>query len=39
MSLLVLLAQPHSSAAGRAIARLSQIRTRSGRAPPLSLTA
>jgi len=34
VSLAVLLAQPHSSAAGRAVARISQIRTRSGRAPP-----
>jgi len=29
-----LLAQPHSPAAGRAAARLSQIRTRAGRGPP-----
>jgi len=34
VSLPVLLAQSHSPAAGRAAARLSQIRTRSGRAPP-----
>lgn len=34
VNLPVLLAQPHSAPAGRAAARLSQIRTRSGRAPP-----
>jgi hypothetical protein len=34
-----LLAQPHSPAAGRAAARLSQIRTRSGRAPPVDSLA
>lgn len=34
VSLPVLLAQPHSPAAGRAAAQVSQIRTRSGRAPP-----
>jgi hypothetical protein len=34
VSLPVLLAQPHSPAAGRAAARLSQIRTRAGREPP-----
>jgi hypothetical protein len=33
-SLPVLLAQAHSPAAGRAAARLSQIRTRAGRGPP-----
>ena len=33
----VLLAQAHSPAASRAAARLSQIRTRAGRAPPSSL--
>jgi hypothetical protein len=38
-SLPALLAQPHSSAACRAAARLSQIRTRSGRAPPSTLLA
>ena len=32
----VLLAQRHSPAAGRAAARLSQIRTRAGRGPPAS---
>ncbi|MGO9336527.1 MAG: hypothetical protein ACLPY1_03365 [Terracidiphilus sp.] len=37
VSLPVLLAQPHSPGAGHAIARISQIRTRSGRAPPASL--
>jgi hypothetical protein len=31
-----LLAQPHSPAAARAAARLSQIRTRAGRGPPAS---
>jgi hypothetical protein len=36
VSLPYLLAQPHSSAAGRAAARLSQIRTRAGRGPPAS---
>jgi hypothetical protein len=35
----VLLAQTHSPAARRAIAKISQIRTRSGRAPPASLLA
>ncbi len=35
LSLPMLLAQPHSSAAGRATARLSQIRTRAGRGPPV----
>jgi hypothetical protein len=30
----VLLAQPHSPAAGRAAARLSQLRTRANRGPP-----
>ena len=39
VSLPVLLAQPHSPAAGRAIARISQIRTRSGRAPPAGVAA
>ncbi len=34
VSLPALLAQPHSPAAGRAAARLSQIRTRTGRGPP-----
>lgn len=34
VNLPILLAQLHSPAAGRAIARISQIRTRSGRAPP-----
>jgi hypothetical protein len=34
VSLPVLLAQAHSPAAGRAAARLSQIRTRAGRGPP-----
>ena len=34
VSLPVLLAQPHSPAAARAAARLSQIRTRTGRGPP-----
>jgi len=33
----ILLAQPHSPAASRAAALLSQIRTRAGRAPPSSL--
>jgi hypothetical protein len=32
----VLLAQSHSPAAGRAAARLSQLRTRAGRGPPAS---
>jgi len=36
VSLPVLLAQPHSPAAGRGDARLSQIRTRAGRGPPSS---
>ena len=36
VSLPVLLAQAHSPAAGRAAARLSQIRTRAGRGPPAS---
>ena len=31
-----LLAQPHSPPAGRAAARLTQIRTRAGRGPPVS---
>ena len=35
----VLLAQPHSPAAGRAAARLSQLRTRSNRGPPDSTLA
>ena len=35
----VLLAQPHSPAAGRAAARLSQIRTRAGRGPPAATFA
>jgi hypothetical protein len=35
-SLPVLLAQAHSPLAGRAAARLSQIRTRAGRGPPAS---
>ncbi len=39
VSLPVLLAQPHSPAAGRAAARLSQIRTRTGRGPPAAFTA
>jgi hypothetical protein len=34
VSLPVLLAQPHSPAASRAAARLSQIRTHAGRGPP-----
>jgi len=34
-----LLAQPHAPAAARAAARISQIRTRSGRAPPASFLA
>jgi hypothetical protein len=34
-----LLALPHSGSATRAAARLSQVRTRSGRAPPASLLA
>ena len=34
-----LLAQLHSARAARAAARLSQVRTRSGRAPPLNLLA
>ncbi|MGA9670053.1 MAG: hypothetical protein WBQ94_12645, partial [Terracidiphilus sp.] len=34
-----LLAQPHSPAATRAAARLSQIRTRAGRGPPASALA
>lgn len=36
VSLLVLLAQAQSPAAGRATSRLSQIRTRTGRGPPAS---
>jgi hypothetical protein len=36
VSLPVLLARPHSPAAGRADARLSQVRTRAGRGPPAS---
>jgi hypothetical protein len=39
VTLPVLVAQPHSPAAARASARISQIRTRSGRAPPASLAA
>jgi hypothetical protein len=39
VSLPGLLAQRHSPAAGRAAARLSQIRTRSGRAPPAASLA
>jgi hypothetical protein len=39
VSLPVLLAQPHSPAAGRAAARLSQIRTRVGRGPPAAILA
>ncbi len=38
-SLPVPLAQAHSLAMGRAAARLSQIRTRAGRAPPASASA
>jgi hypothetical protein len=34
-----LLAQPHSPAAARAVARLSRIRTRAGRGPPASALA
>jgi hypothetical protein len=36
VSLPALLAHPHSPAGGRSAARLSQIRTRAGRAPPQS---
>jgi hypothetical protein len=36
VTLPVLLAQPHTLQAGRAAARLSQIRTRAGRGPPTS---
>jgi hypothetical protein len=39
VSLPVLLAQPHSPAAGRATARLSQIRTRTNRGPPATILA
>jgi hypothetical protein len=39
VSLPGLLAQPHSPNAGHAAARLSQIRTRSGRAPPATSLA
>jgi len=39
MSLPFLLAQSHSPAAGRATARLSQIRTRASRGPPSSLAS
>ncbi len=39
VSLPVLLAQSHSPAAGRAAARLSQIRTRAGRGPPATILA
>ena len=39
VSLPVLLARPHSPAAGRADARISQIRTRAGRGPPASKLA
>jgi hypothetical protein len=39
VSLPVLLAQMHAHAAGRATARLSQIRTRAGRGPPASSLA
>jgi len=39
VTLPVLLARPHSPAAGRAAARLSQIRTRAGRGPPFSKAA
>jgi hypothetical protein len=39
ISLPVLLALPHSPAAGRAEARISQIRTRAGRGPPASKLA
>ena len=35
----VLLAQPHSPAAGRAAARLRQVRTRAGRGPPVTILA
>jgi hypothetical protein len=38
-SLPALVAQPHSPAAARAAARLSQIRTRAGRGPPASILA
>jgi hypothetical protein len=34
VSLPIVLAQTHSPASGRAAARFSQVRTRSGRAPP-----
>ena len=36
MGMPAMLAQPHSPVAGRAAARLSQIRTRTGRGPPPS---
>jgi hypothetical protein len=39
VSLPALLAQPHSSATGRAAARVSQIRTRANRGPPASSLA
>ena len=39
ISLPVLLALPHSPAASRAEARISQIRTRAGRGPPASILA
>ncbi|HEY1900813.1 MAG TPA: hypothetical protein VGG56_00150 [Terracidiphilus sp.] len=39
VSLPALLAQPHSPAASRAGARLSQVRTRAGRGPPASILA
>jgi hypothetical protein len=39
VALPVLLANPHSAACARAAARLSQIRTRAGRAPPASSLA
>jgi hypothetical protein len=39
VSMPVLLAQPHSPAAGRADARISQIRTRAGRGPPIARLA
>jgi hypothetical protein len=39
VSLPVLLAQAHSPVAGRAAARLSQVRTRAGRGPPASTHA
>ena len=39
VSLPTLLAEPHSPAAGRAAARISQIRTRANRGPPTSSIA